>query len=477
MTSGMFLRASAVVFGIQVFLGLLQACRAQDSPPNIIFILADDMGWNDVSWHNAKVISPNLQDLHDNGISLNQHYVQPVCTPTRSALMTGYYPYKLGRQRGAIRPKQPTGLSLNHTLLPERLQELGYATHLVGKWHLGFCDWAYTPTRRGYDTFYGLLLGSGDYYNHTRFSGYDFRDQDEVDMTAFGKYSTNLFADRSVEIIKKARAEGKPFFLSTFFQNIHGPLEVPQKYVDMYPSTMAYKKRVLLGSMTAMDDAVGQIVQALKDEDLFNNTIIVFSGDNGAPSGNKGSNLPLRGNKGSVWEGGVRSPAFIHSPLLGSAYIYNNIFHVTDWYNTLLEAASSQGESVTFANDGFSHWKWLLQEAGEAEAPRDTMVYNLDLTKTRSVKGALRKGHYKYIVGSPTTTDKNTGPWLFNIDSDPYESQNLMEILPELAEYMQAELEFYGQDVATRDEPEDDPAGDPSNFGGIWSPGWCTPEV
>ena len=134
-------------------------------PPNVIFILADDLGYNNVGYHNPKIITPHIDELAKTGVTLEQNYMQPLCTPSRSSLMTGMYPYHIGRQQWVIYPTTPTGLTLNETLLPEALKNFGYGTHLVGKWHLGHCNEAYLPISRGFDTHFGYWEGSEGYWN------------------------------------------------------------------------------------------------------------------------------------------------------------------------------------------------------------------------------------------------------------------------------------------------------------------------
>lgn len=146
---------------------ILPLCKATTAP-NILLIVADDLGYNDVSWHNPDIISPHLEKLARNGVILEDHYVQPICTPTRSALMTSYYPIHTGRQHSVLWLQEPKGLYTNFTLMPQYFKAIGYRTHAVGKWHLGFCNEDYLPTKRGFDTFYGFYTGSEDYYYHTR---------------------------------------------------------------------------------------------------------------------------------------------------------------------------------------------------------------------------------------------------------------------------------------------------------------------
>merc|ERR1711944_358492 len=149
------------------FIFLFPLCESATAP-NILIIVADDLGYSDISWHNPDIISPNLDELAKNGIILENHYVLPVCTPTRASLMTGYYPIHTGMQHHVLLPETPKGLFTNFTLMPDFFREIGYRTHMIGKWHLGFCHEDYLPTRRGFDTFYGFYLGAEDHYLHTR---------------------------------------------------------------------------------------------------------------------------------------------------------------------------------------------------------------------------------------------------------------------------------------------------------------------
>merc|ERR1711973_226611 len=157
----------AAMVGVLVLITSLLEITASSSP-NIVFIFADDLGFNDVSWHNPEVLSPHLEGLARQGIILENSYTQATCTPSRSALLSGYYPFHTGRQHDVIHPSTPTGLDSKLTLLPQYLKELNYSTHMIGKWHLGICNEAYLPFNRGFGTFYGLYNGGSDHYTHNR---------------------------------------------------------------------------------------------------------------------------------------------------------------------------------------------------------------------------------------------------------------------------------------------------------------------
>nr|XP_045581862.1 arylsulfatase I-like [Procambarus clarkii] len=442
---------------------------AAAAAPNIVFIFADDLGWHDVSWHNEEVVTPNMQELVESGVMLEQSYVQPLCTPSRSAFMTGFYPFRMGRQGRPLAHSDPTGLTLEKTIFPETLAQLGYATHAVGKWHLGFCDWSYTPTHRGFDTFYGFYGGVETYFSHTEKNGYDFRDQEAVAYEANGTYSAFLFGDRAVEIIENHRDPTSPFFLYLAMQNVHTPLVVPEEYLAYYPDEADPNRQTVLAMVTVLDEQVGRVVEALKASGHYQNTLIVFSTDNG---GTKigASNYPLKGSKMTLWEGGTRGAAFIHGPLLeNTPRVHEGLLHVTDWFNTFLAIA---GATELPSNDGYNQWDAL--RTGTVPSPRSKFIYNLNVNSDNSIEGAIRVGDLKYLKGvSDDTNDMSS--FLYNIWADPNEEHNLLEVEWQVALELEALLLAELPSLLPVDVPDADPDSDPVNYGGVWTPGWCDP--
>jgi len=336
-------------------------------------------------------------------------------------------------------------------------------------------------------------LGAQDYYAHTRTvnhdEGYDFRNDLEVDRSAEGNYSTELYGARAAQIIR-AHNQEQPLFLYLPFQAVHGPLQVPQRYEELYEDVPDSHRQTYLGMVTAMDDAVGEVVAALKETDMFENTVIVFLSDNGGPTGSGGghaaNNWPLRGSKGTLWEGGTRTPAFLHQPGVLAPRKEQGLMHVTDWLPTLLEAV---GIEPPIDIDGISHWK-AFRDGGELA--RTEMLYNFKNISGGTPIAALRQGNWKYISHingfdgwnpapedtwqdqqNPTKANEAHFNQLFDLASDPLEEHNLADEEPERAALMAERLKELGATVAFEQPKGDDPAGSPGNFGGIWSDGWC----
>ncbi|XP_078577792.1 arylsulfatase B-like isoform X1 [Branchiostoma floridae x Branchiostoma japonicum] len=467
--------------------GLQQPGGNDAAKPHIVFIVADDLGWNDVGWHNPDVKTPVLDQLAHEGVILNQSYVNYVCTPSRTAFMTGYFPYHVGSQHLVFRPDQPSAIPSNFTFLPEKLKSLGYATHMVGKWHLGFCNWKFTPTFRGFDSYYGYYSGAEDYFTHFRSirneGGIDFHDNKDVVTDQNGTYSAYLFSQRAADIVKK-HDPNTPLFLYLPFQNVHAPLEVPKRFEDMYANVQDENRRKLLGMVSALDEAVGNVTMAMKKTGLWDNTLLIFTTDNGGMVIQSGNNYPLRGGKTTLWEGGTRGVAFAHGKMLQkTGYTNNEMIHAVDWFPTLLAAA---GGTADPGIDGVSQLDTIL--SGKP-SPRTEFVYNID-DVFPTVQGAIRVGDYKLIEGfagifngwypppnmtgsRPNSGDPINGTWLFNLKDDPTEHHNLADSMPDKLKEMRAKLDGFRKTLVPAINPKGDPKSDPKNWGGAWSPGWC----
>ncbi|KAF7651656.1 hypothetical protein LDENG_00107590 [Lucifuga dentata] len=349
-------------------------------PPHIIFILTDDQGYNDIGYHNPIIKTPTLDKLAAEGVRLENYYVQPICTPSRSQLITGRYQIHTGLQHSIIRPSQPSCLPSHMDTLPQRLQQAGYATHMVGKWHLGFYRKACLPTRKGFDSFFGSLTGSVDYYSYGScdgpgLCGYDLHDNEGVAWGYEGKYSTHLFTQRARKILESHNPAGRPLFLLLSLQAVHTPLHPPKSYIYPYHDMANVARRKFAAMVSTVDEAVRNVTYALRKYGYYRNSVIIFSTDNGAQPFTGGSNWPLRGRKGTYWEGGVRGVAFVHSPLLKRRRrVSKDLLHITDWFPTLVGLAGGnirQSKGL----DGFDVWDTISEGK---ESPRQEILHNID---------------------------------------------------------------------------------------------------
>src|SRR5262245_27144490 len=256
---------------------------AADEPPakpNIVFLLADDLGWADVGWHGGEIQTPHLDKLAAAGARLEQFYVQPVCSPTRAALLTGRYPMRHGLQVGVVRPCANYGLPLEERTLAQALKEAGYVTAICGKWHLGHCRPEFLPTRRGFDHQYGHYNGALDYFTHVRDGGFDWHRDDRACRDE--GYSTHLIAKEAGRLIRDHDG-GKPLFLYVPFNAVHAPHQVPDEYTKPY-AHLKGERRLYAGMLAAMDEAVGQVVAAVDEKGMRKDTLFIFSSDNGGPA-------------------------------------------------------------------------------------------------------------------------------------------------------------------------------------------------
>ncbi|XP_022100296.1 arylsulfatase I-like [Acanthaster planci] len=487
------------------------------TPPHIIFILADDLGWNDVSFHGSyQIPTPHLDELAYSGVLLSNYYVLPICTPTRSALMTGKYPIHTGMWSSVILGPQPWGLSLDETILPQLLKQRGYRTHMVGKWHLGFFEEAYTPSHRGFDTTFGYYNGKGDYWTHFDteiYSGIDFHMNGSVFKSVYGQYSTELFTQRAEEVIS-AHDKSKPLFLYFAHQAVHSAndrehaLQAPKEYYDRFPNITDENRRMFAAMVAVMDESVGNVTRALKQAGLFNNSVIIFSTDNGGPAHgfdfNHANNYPLRGTKLSLWEGGVRGSAFVHSNLLKKpGRISRDLLHVCDWLPTIYGLAG--GDARALKNiDGFDVWPTLSE--GRA-SPRSEILLNIN---TQSKVSALRMGDMKIINGDieggkwsgwyepeglpphykpppppagadvvncltkPSNASTNCKPTeatcLYNITNDPCEFYNIAAWNQDIVASMTKRLNEYKTSMVPARNKKPDPKANPAQHGGYWIP-------
>lgn len=420
---------------------LASTCEA--SRPNILYFLIDDMGYADCGFNGGKEIrTPHLDRLARAGTVLTSLYGQPVCSPTRSALLTGRYPTHTGVYT-IVRPGARWGLPLNERLLPQALRDVGYTTAICGKWHLGEFEKAYQPTQRGFDHQYGHFFGAIDYFTHERDRKPDWYRNDQP-LQEEG-YSTHLVAQEACRLIQAQPAD-KPLFLYVAFNGVHAPYQVPDTYLQPYQS-LPPARRTLAGMLAAVDEAVGQITATLEAKGLDKNTLIIVSSDNGGVSPNRvTSNAPLRAGKGTIYEGGVRLAAFATWPgQIPSGAKVDQPLHIVDWYPTLLRLAGAS-TTQTLPPDGRDLWPVLTQGA---KSPHDALL----LCGTRGTESAaIRLGDWKLLV-NPSDRDAEDAKGeaksragekrveLYNLANDIAEQHDLAATQPERVKAMRARLE------------------------------------
>ena len=422
--------------------------------PNIIFIMADDLGNADLGFRGSDIRTPHIDRLAKEGVLLESFYGEPVCTPARAALMTGRYPMRYGLQTLVIFPSHTYGLPVDERTLPQALKEAGYDTYIVGKWHLGHADKKYWPQNRGFEHFYGNLVGEVDYFSKDRGGVIDWQ-RDGRFLKEPG-YFTDLIGDEAVKLIEQQNP-AKPFFL--YFASLapHAPYQAPEADKEKYKSIADPNRQTYAAMIDALDVQIGRIVAALDKKKLRENTIILFASDNGGPT--KGafatgarseeerthqagglsmsakpppSNAPFRGGKGELHEGGVRVVAFANWPGKLAPRVVDAPLHMVDVMPTLLALAGAKADPA-HPLDGKDMWTTISEGA---PSPNDDILINVE-----AFRGAVRKGDWKLVKVAllPGKTE------LFNLRGDPGETTNVAGEHPDILHDLETRLEAYAK--------------------------------
>ena len=429
--------------------------RAADTKPNIVVILADDLGNADLGYRGSDIKTPNIDKLAQDGVRLDSFYGMPVCTPSRAELMTGRYAMRYGLETLVIFPSHTYGLPTDERTLPQALKDAGYDTAMVGKWHLGHADQKYWPQNRGFDHFYGNLVGEVDYFTKERGGIVDWQ-RDGKFLKEDGYY-TDLIGNEAVSIIDH-HDTSKPLFLYVASLAPHAPYQAPQDSIDGYKDLAGDIHRHTYAAMiTDLDTQVGRIVDALKQKGMLDNTLIIFSSDNGGAtsalfatgarspeereeSGGVGleekppaSNGNLRGGKGSLHEGGVRVPTIFYWPAKLKPRVVDEPLAMVDVMPTVLALAGAHG-SEDHPFDGKDIWQTLTEGAS---SPHEDILINVE-----AFRGAIRKGNWKLVKIAllPGKTE------LFDLSKDPGEQNNVADQFPEIAADLEARLMAYAKE-------------------------------
>lgn len=424
---------------------------AAGSQPHIVVLIADDLGWGDVGFHGSRIKTPHIDRLAEQGTRLNQFYVQPVCSPTRGAFLTGRYPMRLGLQCGVVRPWAQHGLPLDERTLPQALQAAGYVTAICGKWHLGHVTPDYLPTRRGFTLQYGHYNGALDYFTHIRDGGHDWHRNDQPVHDE--GYATDLIARAAVQIIAD-HDPSTPLFLYVPFNAPHTPLQAPETWIRKYDHFKQTSRKIYAAMVACMDDAVGQITNALRVNGFSpDQTLIFFCSDNGGIR-RLGSNRELRDGKGSLYEGGVRVPAVAVWPgRVKPGLVVDQPVHITDLYPTLLKLA---GASNTGGKTPDGQDIWPVIASGQP-SPHQSILLN-----ATPFHGAVRAGDWKLIhnghVSANATAPPDRETWeLFNLRNDIGEQHDLSDSQPEILERLRRLLDNYSQQAVAPNIPPNRP--------------------
>lgn len=428
-------------------LALGSSLFAAAARPNIVFILADDFGYGDLGCMGCPDIqTPNIDRIAAEGVKFTDFYANaPVCTPTRTGFMTGRWQQRCGlefafgyqveqfrRVKGEWVPEKDIhalGLPLNEITLAQKHKAAGYATGAFGKWHLGFKD-EYNPVKRGFDEYFGELLGHADYYKHTYYDG-TYALRDGLEPVKRDGYFTDLINERAAKFIRDHKAA--PFFMYVPHLAVHAPFEAPDapETPMVTKETMHHGSRAIYKAMVErIDKGVGMILDELEKNGLADNTLVVFSSDNGGERYSR--NLPLFHHKATVWEGGIRVPCVMRWPAkLPKGKVTAQMAITMDLHATFAEIAGAK-TPLEKPLDGLNLIPLLTSDAQPVER---TFFWRIDRSNRK--QKAVRHGKWKYV------NDGNTMDLLFNLEADIGERVNLGYQHPDILEDLKAKLKAW----------------------------------
>ncbi|NNC39020.1 MAG: arylsulfatase [Hyphomonadaceae bacterium] len=413
--------------------------RAVDAkPPNVVILLADDLGWADVGYHGSDIQTPNIDRLAKEGMRLERFYATPFCTPTRAALMTGRDPIKLGAAHAVFMAWDNGGISPEEHFMPESFREAGYQTAMVGKWHLGHTIEQHTPNARGFDHFYGHFNTDVLYFDHTFAGGHDFQENGNS-VKHEGEYATDVHGNQAARYINEMREPEKPFFLYVPFLAPHSPMDAKEEDIAKYPNrldTPRHPAKTYAAMVHSLDEAVGDILKALDDQGVADNTIVLFFSDNGGYYNFGGVNTPLNGGKLEAYEGGIRVTSVVRWPdVLPANTVNENVISVLDVFPTLAEASGVEPLNVK-KMDGFSRWDAVT---GTGEKDRgEPLYFTSNVPIYNKFQYGVLDGPWKlvqHVNHLRRTTEVKSE--LYNVWSDPNESQDISAEFPEEFERLQ----------------------------------------
>jgi len=432
--------------------------------PNFIIFLTDDQGYGDLSCMGTTDFrTPHLDRLAASGARFTNWYSNsPVCSPSRAALLTGRYPGNAGVRSILAGHRTATGLLPEVPTLATALKKQGYQTALIGKWHLGVAPGS-RPNDHGFDEFFGFMAGCVDYYSHIFYWGMNMGGPGQnpthdlwhngQEVNADGRYLTELIAERAVEYVRRAAQDRRPFFLFVPFNAPHYPMHAPQKYLDRFPH-LSPDRRIMAAMISAMDDAVGEIMAEVERQDCLQDTCVFFMSDNGPSRESRnwldgcldpyygGTSGALKGHKFSLYEGGIRVPGILSWPArIPAGQVLEGMAAAMDIFPTFLAAAG--GDPAQYELDGLDLLPMVTQGA---PSPHDTLFWEMD------GQTAVRRGKWKLVLhgqlveGAPPEDDVH----LADLDADMGERHNLAGAYPEVAAELRSAAEAWREAIEER---------------------------
>ncbi|MBI1322564.1 sulfatase-like hydrolase/transferase [bacterium] len=443
---------TVAIISVLLSLAGFQAAFGNDrnSRPNIVFVLVDDLGRNDIGFESTKPEiaprTPNIDSIFRDGVSFRNFYANsPVCSPTRASLMTGLYSDRAGVP-GVIR--QNLSDSWGHlrpdvTTLPEILKSQGYATFMVGKWHLGYSK-PNRPVDRGFESFRGFLGDMMDNYFDHRRGGINWMRHNETEIDPPG-HATDLFSDWAVEAVREGATANRPFFLYLAYNAPHSPIQPPPKMLEKVKSERPHlgeKRASLVALIEHLDDGVGRVLAAIREAGIERQTLVIFTSDNGGQLDLGADNGPWRGTKGETFEGGLRVVCGARWPERVPAGLKSNVVSMTaDWYATLAEIVGADHSKLDL--DAKSLMRPLIHPSDTAGFD-DREIYFVRREGGPAFAGktieGLRAGRWKLVLNRPTEPIR-----LFDLETDPFEMQDLAAKNPTKFREMIARIQLHIQ--------------------------------
>ncbi len=413
--------------------------RPADAPaPNVIIMLADDLGWADVGYRGSDIATPNIDRLAKEGMRLERFYATPFCSPTRAALMTGRDPIKMGVAHAVFMAWDNGGVSPDEHFMPESFKSAGYDTGMIGKWHMGHTIEQHTPNARGFDHFYGHFNTDVSYFEHTFAGGHDFQENGEI-RDHNGEYATDVHGNQAVRYLRDIRNKEKPFFMYVPFLAPHSPVQAKDEDIAKYGSridTPRAPQRTYAAMVDSMDQAIGQILDELDSQGIADNTIVLFFTDNGGFYNFGADNAPLKGQKLDPYEGGIRVVSVMRWPdVIPAETVNENVISVMDMLPTLTTAAGIESQHEKKI-DGIDRWDAILGKGSKNRgAP---MIFTSNVSEYNRFQYGVIDGPWKlYQLVDHQRRETEVRTELYNIWEDPNESTDLVDQHPDQVQRLQ----------------------------------------